>query len=87
MEQLSYRLEQSSNTKIDWRREKIQELASQGHSQREISSIMHIGLGTVNRDLSYLRKKAKESTGKFIHEKLPEEYEKCLVGLTAILKE
>jgi hypothetical protein len=43
--------------------------------------------GTVNRDLSILRQQAKENIKRYIDERLPEEYEKCLVGLTAITKE
>jgi hypothetical protein len=43
--------------------------------------------GTVNRDLSILRQQAKSNIKRYIDEKLPEEYEKCLVGLTAILRE
>jgi hypothetical protein len=39
------------------------------------------------RDIAYLRQKVKENIKKYIDERLPEEYEKCLVGLTAILKE
>jgi hypothetical protein len=41
----------------------------------------------VNRDLSILRQQAKSNIKKYIDERLPEEYEKCLVGLTAITKE
>jgi hypothetical protein len=48
---------------------------------------LQVGIGTVNRDLSYLRQQAKENIRKYIDERLPEEYEKCLVGLTAILRE
>ena len=33
------------------------------------------------------RQQSKENIKKYIDERLPEEYEKCLVGLTAILKE
>jgi hypothetical protein len=69
------------------RRDKVQELSSQGSSQREISKILQVGIGTVNRDLSYLRQQAKENIRRYIDERLPEEYEKCLVGLTAILRE
>ena len=70
-----------------WRRDKVQELSSRGNSQREISKILQVGIGTVNRDLSYLRQQAKSNIGRYIDERLPEEYEKCLVGLTAILRE
>jgi hypothetical protein len=44
-------------------------------------------LATVNRDISYLREQAKQNIKKYIDERLPEEYERCLVGLTSILKE
>jgi hypothetical protein len=44
-------------------------------------------LTTVDRDISYLRQKVKDNIKKYIDERLPEEYEKCLIGLTSILKE
>ena len=79
--------EKEKDSTIDWRRNKIQELSSQGHSQREIAQVLHVSNGTVNRDLSYLRQQAKHNIRRYIDERLPEEYEKCLVGLTAILRE
>jgi hypothetical protein len=48
---------------------------------------LQVGLATVNRDISYLRNEAKTNVKKYIEERLPEEYEKCLVGLNAITKE
>jgi hypothetical protein len=85
---LSLQIEhKEKDSKIDWRRSKVQELSSQGHSQREIAQILQVSNGTVNRDLSYLRQQAKDNIRKYIDERLPEEYEKCLVGLTAILKQ
>jgi hypothetical protein len=72
---------------IEWRRSKVAELDSQGHSQPEISRILQVSIGTVNRDLSILRQQAKQKIKKCIDDRLPEEYEKCLVGLTAILRE
>jgi hypothetical protein len=83
---LSTKIE-SSQTQIEWRRSKVAELDSQGHSQPEIARILQVSVGTVNRDLSILRQQAKENIKKYIDERLPEEYEKCLVGLTAITKE
>jgi hypothetical protein len=73
--------------RIDWRRSKVQELSSQGHSQREIAQMLQVSNGPVNRDLLLLRQQAKTNIKKYIDEQLPEEYEKCLVGLTAITKE
>ena len=49
--------------------------------------MLQVSNGTVNRDLSILRQQAKENIKRYIDERLPEEYEKCLVGLNAITKE
>jgi hypothetical protein len=48
---------------------------------------MQVSLGTVNKDIFILRQRAKENIERYVNERLPEEYEKCLVGLTAILRE
>ena len=39
------------------------------------------------RDISILTRESKDNIRKYIDERLPSEYEKCLVGLTSILKE
>src|ERR671937_579276 len=79
--------QQQQHEQVQWRRDKVQELCSKGHSQREISQVLQIGLATVNRDLSHLREQAKDNIKRYIDQRLPEEYEKCLVGITSILKE
>jgi IS30 family transposase len=84
---LSTEVEQKEKDRIEWRRGKVQELCSQGCSQREIAQILQVSNGTVNRDLSVLRQQAKTNIKRYIDERLPEEYEKCMVGLTAILRE
>ncbi|MFL6426463.1 MAG: hypothetical protein ACJ71R_23115 [Nitrososphaeraceae archaeon] len=48
---------------------------------------MQISQPTINRDVTYLRQQAKHNIKKYIDERLPEEYEKCMVGLNAITKE
>jgi predicted transcriptional regulator len=85
--QIEHKRKQEKDSRIDWRRNKVQELSSQGHSQREIAQVLQVSNGTVNRDLSHLRQQAKSNIRRYIDERLPEEYEKCLVGLTAILRE
>jgi hypothetical protein len=72
---------------LTWRRHKVLDLLSKGHSQVEISAILHVDESIISRDVSYLRKQSKEKIKKYIDEKLPEEYEKCLTGLNSILKE
>jgi predicted transcriptional regulator len=86
MEHLSSDMEQQYQ-QVQWRRDKVQELCSKGYSQREISQVLQVGLATVNRDLSYLRNQAKDNIKRYIDQRLPEEYEKCLVGLNAITRE
>jgi Trp operon repressor len=76
--------QQNQEQQVQWRRDKVQELCSKGYSQREISQILQVGLATVNRDISYLRDQAKTNIKQYVDERLPEEYEKCLVGLNAI---
>src|ERR687885_243097 len=80
-------LSSSVNNSVEWRRNKVQELASQGYNQSEISRILQISQPTINRDITYLRQQAKTNIKRYINETLPEEYEKCLVGLNAITKE
>jgi hypothetical protein len=82
VENLSSKME-----RLEWRRNKVLELSSQGSSQPEIARILQVGLATVNRDISYLRQQAKTNIKRYIDERLPEEYEKCLVGVTSILRE
>ena len=83
MEHLSTQVERRQ---IEWRRAKVLELSSQGHSQREIADIIHVGIGTINRDMGYLRNEAQENLKTHIQDKLPEEYQNCMVGINQVLK-
>jgi Trp operon repressor len=88
MEHLSLDMEQQNQEQqVQWRRDKVQELCSKGYTQREISHVLQVGVATVNRDISYLRNEAKTNIKRYIDERLPEEYEKCLVGLNTITRE
>src|ERR671929_1834041 len=49
--------------------------------------MLRVSNGTVNKDPFTLRQQAKDNIKRYIDERLPEEYEKCLVGLNAITKE
>jgi hypothetical protein len=72
---------------IEWRRSKVLELDSQGHSQHEIATKLQIAKGTVNSDLALLRRQAQEILQKHIHEVAPEEHQKCMVGMKGNLKQ
>jgi hypothetical protein len=73
--------------KVQWRRNKVQELLVKGYNHYEIASSLQISRPTITRDVQYLSECAKQNIKKYIDERLPEEYEKCLVGLNAITKE
>ena len=77
------------NTKmqVEWRRTKVLELLSKGDSQSDIAKLLQVDLSIISRDVYFLRQQAKSNIKRYVDERLPEEYEKCLVGLTAILRE
>jgi hypothetical protein len=77
---------QNERQQIDWRRNKVLELSSQGHSQPEISRILQVNLGTINKDLQFLRQRAQENLKTHIQQKLPEEYQCCRTGMNQVLK-
>jgi hypothetical protein len=77
----------STKMQVESRRAKVLELISKGNSQTEISGILHVDMSIISRDISHLRQQAKTNIKKYIDERLPEEYEKCMAGLTCILKE
>ena len=51
---------QAKKVHLEWRRARVLELSSQGRTEREIASILNVGLGTVARDMSFLNKQAQE---------------------------
>jgi hypothetical protein len=77
----------STKMQVEWRRAKVLELLSKGDNQSDIAKTLQVDLSIINRDVYFLRHHAKTNIKKYIDERLPEEYEKCLVGLTAILRE
>jgi hypothetical protein len=70
---------------VEWRRSKVLELSSEGRSQLEIARIMQVSTATINTDIRFLRIQAKENIRRYIDERLPFEFHKCLVGLDAIV--
>ena len=77
----------STKMQVEWRRAKVLELLSKGDSQSDIAKTLQVDLSIISRDVYFLRQQSKTNVKRYIDERLPEEYEKCLVGLTAITKE
>jgi IS30 family transposase len=70
-----------------WRKNQVLDLSSKGLSQADIARTLQVNESTISRDISSLNAQARNNIRKYIDERLPAEYEKCLVGLTSILKE
>jgi predicted transcriptional regulator len=77
----------STKLQLEWRRRQVFDLSSKGYNQIQIANVLKISEATISRDLDLLRQQSKENIKKYVDELLPEEYEKCLVGLNAILQE
>jgi NADH/NAD ratio-sensing transcriptional regulator Rex len=50
--------------RLECRRNIVSALSYIGHSQPEIARILHVDIGTIDRDLRYLRQQSKENIGK-----------------------
>jgi predicted transcriptional regulator len=92
MEDLSSRMEgdnrstKNTDKQIQWRRTKVLELSSQGNTQSDIAKTLHVGEATVSRDISSLRQQAQINLKTHINDKIPEEYQNCMVGINQVLK-
>jgi hypothetical protein len=71
---------------VQWRRAKVLELSSQGYTQAEISKSLQVDESVISRDKAYLRQGAQENLKTRIQDKLPEEYQNCMVGINQVLK-
>ena len=71
---------------IDWRRDKVLQLAGDEYTEREIASQLLISPATIHRDLVLLKEQAKERIHKYIDERLPFEYQKTIAGLQGIIR-
>src|SRR5829696_6240733 len=84
MKQMTSEMKQQQ---LEWRRANVLELSSEGYSQREIARKLQVDLAAVNRDIQFLRQQAQENLQRHIHEVVPEEYQKCMVGMKRNLKQ
>ena len=80
------RIKKNTYKQIQWRRAKVLELSSQGNTQSDIAKTLHVGEATVSRDISSLRQQAQINLKTHINDKLPEEYQNCMVGINQVLK-
>jgi IS30 family transposase len=82
MQQMTTELQQQ----IEWRKNQVLELSSQGYTEREIASRLQVHCTTVHRDIASLNKQARENLQKHIHETIPAEYQKAMNSLSQVLR-
>jgi hypothetical protein len=70
---------------IDWRRNKVKKLLIRGHSQYEISSILHISQPTVSRDINYFRRQSYLKDRREYGRDVLDSYQRTVFGLTELL--
>lgn len=78
---VKYLNSEAKQQQLDWRRSRVLELSSQGYSQREIAQKLQVDPAAVNRDIQFLRQQAQDNLERHIHEVVPEEYQKCMIGM------
>src|SRR5919106_803081 len=78
---------EAKQQQLEWRRARVLELASEGYSQREIAHKLNVDPSAVSRDIQFLRQQAQENLQHHIHEVVPEEYQKCMVGMKRNLRQ
>jgi hypothetical protein len=97
MEQMSTEMEQQQQTShshrnsktkdgIEWRRNMVLELTSQGRTEREIAQFLKVGNGTVHRDIAFLNKQAHDNLRYHINQRVPQQYQRCCNGLEQVLR-
>jgi hypothetical protein len=77
----------SKSQQTEWRRSQVLELSSKGFNQSEIARNLQIDRSITSRDVAILIEQFKQNIKRYIDERIPEEYVKCLVGISSILKE
>jgi hypothetical protein len=79
---------QTVNKKLmNYRRNQVFSLSSQGVRQEDIAKALHISQASVSLDLNYLREQAKQSLSNYLESRFPLYFEECLLGVNDVVKE
>jgi hypothetical protein len=71
---------------IEWRRDRVLELSSQGFSQSDIATVLQVDKSIISRDMAHLRHRAQENLKWHIQQTIPEEYQKACNTLNQVLR-
>ena len=83
---MDYLHPQMKHTELEWRRDKVVALYSEGRNQSTIAKILHLSRVTVHRDLHYKIQETRSKARIFLEERIPFENEICRVGLNKVLE-
>jgi hypothetical protein len=76
---------QKHQEKIDWRRAKVLEMLSKGETnQSEIVRRSQVDKSVICKGVAILREQALDNSRYHIEEKIPEEYQTCMVGMNEL---
>jgi hypothetical protein len=79
-------ISKSQQQQIEWRRDRVLELSSQGFSQSDIATVLQVDKSIISRDVAYFKRQAKDNLQHHIHETIPAEYEKAMNSLNQVLR-
>jgi predicted flavoprotein YhiN len=71
---------------IEWRRDRVLELSSQGFRQSDIANALHVNKSIISKDMAHLKQQARENLQKHISETIPAEYQKAMNSLNQVLR-
>jgi hypothetical protein len=71
---------------IEWRRDRVLELSSQGFSQSDIATVLQVDKSIISRDVAHFKRQAQDNLQHHIHETIPAEYEKAMNSLNQVLR-
>jgi hypothetical protein len=71
---------------LQYRRERVLNLYSEGRSQYDIAKEMQISQPTIHRDLQFERKRINCGLDTYFEEQLPLEHQACIVGINRIIR-
>jgi DNA-binding transcriptional MerR regulator len=71
---------------VEWRRDRVLELSSQGFSQSDIATVLQVDKSIISRDVAHFKRQAQDNLQHHIHETIPAEYEKAMNSLNQVLR-
>jgi hypothetical protein len=71
---------------MEWRRDRVLELSSQGFSQTDIATVLHVNKSIISKDMARLKIQARENLQHHIHETIPAEYQKACNTINQVLR-